>query len=376
MTTTEVLQIRPENLTSAAYVNQEVFESERRHVFRRGWSAAAFEHQLPEPGDALPVDVGGVPVLLWRSLNGGVCAFLNVCRHRGAKLVTVPSNLRSRVTCPYHAWTYDQTGRLCAAPFAEGNRSGEFARAEGCDLDLKPIACDSWLDTIFVNISGDAGPLDRHIAPLAEIWGRYRTDRMRRFHSEGGVIAANWKLAIEAAVDTYHEGFVHPSLAHRLTSEGVRPFSDLSGGAMFGMSWAGDNGLRPDFPLIPLTDQSNDADRKDTLCFLFPNAQFNLFGGLSVRTIWTPVTVNETRWESSWYLLDDWAVGDEHEAARESVLNSWRQIREEDRQIVERVHAGRLGGLDVCTNFAPFWEQTGQRFQRMWEQSMGKEWSV
>lgn len=370
----EDMHIQSETLSSGAYVCPDLFEREKCAVFQRGWVAVAFEHQLPEPGDALPVDIAGVPVLLWRASDGSVKAYLNVCRHRGAKLIAKPTKLGERVTCSYHAWTYDQKGSLCAAPYAQGKRSGLFARAAACDLDLKPVAVGSWLDTIFVDLSGKAETLHAHIRPLEVLWSNLDVARLRRFHTESGSIAGNWKLAIEAAVDTYHEGFVHASLQHRLVTEGVRPFDDLTGGLLFGLAWSADSGLRSDSPLVPLKAGVTESVRRDSLCFLYPNAQFNLFGGLSVRTIWTPVSVNETHWQSSWYLVDDWATATEYAQPREAILEVWRQIREEDRRVIENVHAGRSCHLELGTNFAPFWEQTGQRFQQLWASSIGEEW--
>ena len=47
-------------------------------------------------------------------------AFLNTCRHRGARLVQQPEGRCRRIQCPYHAWTYGFDGALRNAPFTEG----------------------------------------------------------------------------------------------------------------------------------------------------------------------------------------------------------------------------------------------------------------
>ena len=63
-------------------------------------------------------DFAGVPILIVRGRDGQLRAFLNVCRHRGAKVVDGCGEARS-FRCPYHAWVYGDDGALRAVPDAD-----------------------------------------------------------------------------------------------------------------------------------------------------------------------------------------------------------------------------------------------------------------
>jgi Rieske 2Fe-2S family protein len=73
--------------------------------------------ELVSPGDYRTVQVGREGVLISRARDGGLRAFLNVCRHRGARLCPAESgSVKRAFQCPYHAWTYGLDGKLIAAP--------------------------------------------------------------------------------------------------------------------------------------------------------------------------------------------------------------------------------------------------------------------
>src|SRR4051812_17133060 len=97
------------------YSDPAVLEHERAALFRRGWHYAGHLGQLEQSGDFVACRPGGVPVLVVRDREGGLRAFLNVCRHRGAELVA-GCGRRQTIQCPYHAWTYGLDGSLRAAP--------------------------------------------------------------------------------------------------------------------------------------------------------------------------------------------------------------------------------------------------------------------
>ena len=89
---------------------------------------------MPRPGDWLTHDYAGMPILLVRRDDGSLGAFLNVCRHRGARVVAEGCGTRRKdFPCPYHGWTYGLDGSLIARPdeasFAAAERATHgFAR--------------------------------------------------------------------------------------------------------------------------------------------------------------------------------------------------------------------------------------------------------
>src|SRR4029077_7492736 len=97
------------------------FQAEREQLFLRLPLCLGHVDQLAEPGAVLGLDLCGTPVLMARGADGELRVFLNVCRHRGARLVAQHGGgcRRNRLVCPYHAWTYRLDGSLAGVPRAE-----------------------------------------------------------------------------------------------------------------------------------------------------------------------------------------------------------------------------------------------------------------
>ena len=163
-------------LPGSAY-SSEFFALEQRSLFPRTWCAVGFASDIPEPGDAYPVDLAGWPLLLVRGVDRKVRAFHNVCRHRANRVVDAPCRELKRLVCPWHNWTYELDGSLAATPRLGGER---LHHDEGFDtegLGLKAVATAVWLDMVLVNLDGNALPFDAHIRPLEKELSRYQLRR-------------------------------------------------------------------------------------------------------------------------------------------------------------------------------------------------------
>ena len=99
------------------YTDPEIFAREQEQIFERMWFCAVRAEDLTAPGTFRTVQIGRESVILARGRDGAIRAFLNVCRHRGAKLCADEEGSVGRAfRCMYHAWTYDLSGKLIAAP--------------------------------------------------------------------------------------------------------------------------------------------------------------------------------------------------------------------------------------------------------------------
>ncbi len=127
----------------------------------------AYACDIPDPGDAMPITVAGLPVILARTDSGEVRAFHNVCRHRAAMILTEPCKKAKRLRCPYYARTWNLDGNLRAAPYFNGSRSG-LARGllDRDSLGLVRARCTVWYHWTFVNLDGNAPPIEEHMRPL------------------------------------------------------------------------------------------------------------------------------------------------------------------------------------------------------------------
>jgi phenylpropionate dioxygenase-like ring-hydroxylating dioxygenase large terminal subunit len=199
----------PTTLDPAIYRDPERFAAERDRLFRRLPLCVGHVDQLAEPGSVLAFELCGVPVLLARGRDGELRAFLNVCRHRGARLVAEEGAVcrKQSFVCPYHAWTYRLDGSLAGVPRAEA-----FPDLERPALGLRPLPCAVRHGLIWVvldpatgtppDVAGHLGALDRELEAIGI--GRHRFFRQHAVRR-----ATNWKLIVDAFLEVYHVCRLH-----------------------------------------------------------------------------------------------------------------------------------------------------------------------
>jgi phenylpropionate dioxygenase-like ring-hydroxylating dioxygenase large terminal subunit len=192
------------------YTDPRHWQQEQGVLFARWPIVAAHSSEVPA-GSALPFDALGVPMVVTRSGDGRVRAFLNVCRHRGMALVQAegpePATARSCKTlvCPYHGWTYGLDGHLRHRLHAE-----TFDGIDPATLNLVELPCAEAGGLIFVkrtpgpafSAAGFLQGLDEHLRWLG-------LPDMKVFRKIDRVYAANWKLTVDAFLEGYHIRVLH-----------------------------------------------------------------------------------------------------------------------------------------------------------------------
>ncbi|MFJ8074232.1 aromatic ring-hydroxylating dioxygenase subunit alpha [Streptomyces sp. NPDC096176] len=211
-----------EALAARYYTDPAVAAEENRHIFATSWQLVCHESDLPGPGARLAATAAGREVLVVRTEDGGLAAHLNVCRHRGTRLVSAPEPDGKAIRCPYHGWTYKLDGRLVGAPEAR-----QIPCLDKPKLGLFPVRVESFLGFVFVNHDPGAVPLAEQCAGLAEAVGHYAgTDLVpvgrSRIHDLDGaeVQHANWKVAVDNYLEGYHVPVAHPGLMRLLDYQG------------------------------------------------------------------------------------------------------------------------------------------------------------
>jgi glycine betaine catabolism A len=217
MTTVQPSLIR--TLPGAAYTDPAGFAAEQERIFERMWNCVARAGDLAGPGAFRTVTVGRESVLLVRGRDEVLRAFLNVCRHRGARLCTEPEGrLRRNVQCSYHAWTYDLTGTLVAAP-----NLTSMPDVDRVEYGLHGVALREWLGYVWVCLEPQPpsfevdviGAATERLGDLAAI-ERYGVERLAVGRRITYDVAANWKLIIENFMECYHCATIHPELTEVL----------------------------------------------------------------------------------------------------------------------------------------------------------------
>lgn len=171
MTITEATGTLP-TLPGRYYYDPAIHAAERAHIFGQGWLCVGYAAQSPDSGDYLTVELDGEGAIVVHGQDGVVRAFLNVCRHRGARLCAAEpcGQLTGAIRCKYHAWTYALDGRLIGVPNMPG---------EGLDREahgLVPVALAEWDGLLYLNFAGGR----RGRFPGADERGTARTLRRGR----------------------------------------------------------------------------------------------------------------------------------------------------------------------------------------------------
>ena len=103
-------------LPNECYINNQYLAYEKEKIFFNKWTVVGVGSSIPNPGDAKPQNLLGIPLILIRDKNMNIRVFHNVCSHRGFKLLEKPCALKNVIRCPYHSWSYDFKGNLVATP--------------------------------------------------------------------------------------------------------------------------------------------------------------------------------------------------------------------------------------------------------------------
>jgi len=207
----------------ARYLDQDRFKAEQQALFRGQPSLVAHVSELAGEGDFLRRNLGGAPILITRDRDGQVNAFYNVCRHRGARLVEAESGCRHRFTCPYHAWTWDNQGRLIAAP----HREQGFPDLVMSDYGLKRIACTERGGWIWCHLDTTGPSIDHFLAPLADDMEWLAMDDLVVHAEETRTWQFNWKIGIEGGLEAYHFRVAHAKTIGSLFHDNLSTYRHL-----------------------------------------------------------------------------------------------------------------------------------------------------
>ena len=95
--------------------------------------------------------------------DGGLRAYLNLCRHRGNRVCRADRGNAKLFTCSYHGWTYSSDGKLAVVPMADA-----FPELDRDQWGLIPVAqIDSYKGLIFATFDTAAPPLRDYLGDMA-----------------------------------------------------------------------------------------------------------------------------------------------------------------------------------------------------------------
>lgn len=353
-------------LPNAAYRSDDFFQAERDHLFSTTWTCIGNACSIPNIGDARPVELLGMPLLMIRQHSGSIAVFHNVCRHRGNQLVREPCTYKGSVMCPYHGWTYDTDGTLLATPHVGGHGTDHIDSIDQTERGLHSVRTAEWLDLVFVNISNTAPAFEDFIAPLGaraeSLVALSELERVRPATSHGAVtieFAGNWKLCIENNLESYHLPWVHPDLnaLSRLEDHYDYESADFAGQGTLAYDHTNVTSL-----MFPVFDGWNGRVAE------YPTLYPNVFIGFHCDHLWTriiePLEVNRSLDHFQIYYLDDAAHSDAYELARKERFDVWKKVILEDLGVVEGMQLGRRSPAFDGGVFSPAMDAPSHHFAK------------
>ena len=330
-------------LPNGFYTDRDYHRREARELFSHTWTCVGVGAEIPGPGDIKPVSAAGMPLILIRTPTAEIKAFHNVCSHRGVQLVTEPQNRRPVIRCPYHSWTYGLDGRLVQTPMLDpdlcpgGTRYGH---------GLVPVEVALWNDLVFVNLDGTAPPLADFMAPLDARWSAYDFSGLRHTGTWSLELAANWKLAMENYLESYHLPWIHPGLNDRSPLEQHRHVvvSESHFGQVTDRFAAGRITSNPLPPFPGLTEAQEQAGEYP---IVFPNVMLGLQRDHFYCIIVEAIAVDRTCEHVHLYLASDETDDPCQATAARDLIENWKAVFVEDIWVVERMQMGRASaGFD------------------------------
>jgi nitrite reductase/ring-hydroxylating ferredoxin subunit len=318
----------PSTIAATDYVDPDVLARERSTLFT-GWpQAVALSPDLPEPGSVVTRDQLGFPVVLTRDEQGVVHGFANVCAHRGSQVVPDGRDCTRRLTCPYHAWSYDLTGALVGVPDRSSFPGVELGGPGLRELPTLEAHGVIWL---IPDLSADpATPIAPQLGAIADDLDHFDIAAHRYWRSHRFDLAFNWKLVIDTFFEPYHFASLHRNT--------VAPIFTPN------LCWADRAGhhvreVLPRRSIVTLTDEAPDTwdlvPHAALVYLLFPNTVFVLQidhiemwrvvphrtdPGRSVCDVdffvpdVPPTESSERHWEKNWQLTIDTVIQEDFHA--------------------------------------------------------------
>ena len=346
-------------LPGVAYVSDEFRRYENEHLFGRHWVFVAFAHDLVNPGDALPIQVGGQPLFLVRNEAQEINAFHNVCRHRNLQLIEESVNCGRLIRCPYHSWSYDLCGKLKNAPYFGGEAKQLPPDFDLNDHGLMPVKCAVWHDWVFVNLDEEASSFEHFLQPiLKQLGDNNMVDYKPVATLEFDEVKTNWKLLMENFIEPYHVQFVH----NHTTSQPLQDHRAIIDDHCLGSA-------------VDLSDEQVASSREGTLgvtshyLTLFPNFVMGTYqpDQLGVH-LNIPVSAGVTRQRRVIYTHKD---SDYSEQQIQELKELWHKVHLEDHAMCERMQIGRHSILaEQGGVLSPHWETSVRKYQELVAQAI------
>ncbi len=186
------------------YTDEALFREEQEKIFNKVWIIACHESEVPNAFDYRTFQhPGGAPLIVIRGEDMKVRSFYNICPHRGNTLLYEPVGNAKRITCIFHAWSFDSKG---ACTDISRGKQGYQDRYALDDAGLREVRSDiGYGGFVWVNVDDAAPSLQEFIGPSMDMLGEQMSMDLEVFHYHKAIVDTNYKLWHDTNSEFYHD---------------------------------------------------------------------------------------------------------------------------------------------------------------------------
>ena len=311
-------------LPARYFTDPDIFNKVKKRVYYKTWQLACHSSRIARIGDYFSFSIFDQEVYVIRGKDEQSHAFYNVCQHRGHRLVEGSGN-KSRITCPYHAWTYDLDGQLIGAP-----NSRAVPGFDAKKICVPEIRVEEFLGFVFVNLDDNCQNMEACYPEVKDaILGLCPDIEMRSFaHEHTADEGCNWLTAVENYNECYHCKVAHAEFAKGIIDPDSYNIAPFGNGKV----------LRHTSLATKSEGAWYDVSGSDYgSYFLWPSASIQIYPGGVVNTYhWRPLAVDDVRVYRGWYSDD----GKVDETLGKVIDLDYRTTFSEDLVLVKNVQRG------------------------------------
>ena len=198
----------PTKVPTARYHAQRFADLEVERIWKRVWQMACREDDIPNVGDYHVYEIADLSFLIVRTAEDEIKAHVNACLHRGRLLREMDGKGATEFRCPYHGWSWKLDGSL-----KEITCEWDFPGVREDVSQLPAVKVARWAGFVFINPDPDAMPFEEFMGPVG--MAHYEKFRFQNRYKQAHVqrlMAANWKVVMEAFMEGYHVIGTHPQM--------------------------------------------------------------------------------------------------------------------------------------------------------------------
>ena len=206
-----IIDMETGKLDPNIFIDEAIYQEELEKIFGRAWLMIGHESLVPNTNDFFHTYMGEDPVILTRDNNGELHAMLNMCRHRGNRIIRADDGNAKNFMCTYHGWTYSSDGSLEHVPGEERVYFNELDKEE---LGLVQARVDTYAGIVFATWDHEAPTLEEYLGDA-----RWYLDTLFNRKDCGTAVLGpvkwmepvNWKTPVDNCSDNYHVPVSHLS---------------------------------------------------------------------------------------------------------------------------------------------------------------------